>query len=520
MKSLLQRATFLMSAILPFGLATALALLVFFGGAGQFFGHGLDFYGLPSFSDHLAAGLVVFAVLGVTTTGIVAIGARADKVCRKPYVPLPALLAFLAVAARSVIVVCFGHETAPDGDNGFAWSRAIGHSNAADYHSTIPCWMNYSFLLRILAVLFGNDYRIDLSAGVVMDGISTVLVFMLAFRVTGKNSAAALAASLLALNPALTAYALAGTPEHLATACFLMAALLFHHMVEDEMSRRGIVLCASACGLALGVGNSIKPIFPLVGTAMAMALVIGANRRARLAKLSCALAVAYVVQFGVAHCITAATESAFAVKLSDKSLLPHTVVVGLNRQGEGQVGIGNLSRTVQNGLRAGMSMDEAAATGYRTVQNDWHGHLNEIPGFLARKFIWAWQDFNRPLFYFKRDAGHFLKSHPKAKAKGLRKHLYRHLATALSPANGLIYLCIMAAGTYWAVVCGLRMRNTRAIDLFVVLMPLGFFCMLTLMEAQSRYKCLVLPFVFIFVSQWLGDCIGKRGMTRAGTGAN
>ncbi len=518
MKGIVQRGIFLLAAAFPFGLAAVFALLVFFGGIGQLFGHGLDFYGLPSFSAHLARSVVGFAILVGMVVGIVFTGINVDRTRGKIYVPLPILLVSIAIAIRLVVVASFGCGTAPTTDNGFAWFRAIGRPSVADYHMTIPCWMNYSLLLRALAIIFGNDYRVDLVAGVVFDGVSTFLVFLLAFRVTGRNAAASLAASLFALNPALVVYALAGTPEHLAIAIFLAAALLYRRLTEEGGGGK-IMLLALACGLTLGVGNAIKPIFPLVGTAMALSVILGAGDKARLVRLSCALAVAFVVQFGVVRCITAASESVFDVSLSDKNSVAHMLVVGLNRQGEGQVGIGNVSRTVQNALKAGMPMDEAARIGYKTMQDDWRGHLDEVPRFFARKFIWAWQDFNRPCRYFQRDAARFLKRNPKAKARSLRKLLYRCLVDVLPPVNGLVYLGAMAAGMWWAVVCGLRKRDVRAIDMFVVMMLLGFFCMLALIEAQSRYKCLVLPFAFIFVSQGFGDWIGKRAAAREVTDA-
>lgn len=519
MRSLAERATFLLAAFFPFGLATVLAVLVFFGGAGQFFGHDLGFYGLPSFTDHLATGLAGFAVLVGTIAGIVAIGMKGDRVRGRPYVPLPILLAIAAIAVRVTVIACFGCRTPAAVDNGFAWFRAIGRPSVADYHTTIPCWMNYSLFLRALAALFGNDYRVDLVAGAIFDGASTFLVFLLAFRVTGRNAASALAASLFALNPALVVYALAGTPEHLAIAIFLAATLLYRGLTEAERTGK-MLLSALACGLVLGVGNAVKPIFALVGTAMALSVFIGVGDRARLVRLSCALAVVFAVQFGVVRCVTAACESVFDVRLSDKNSVAHMLVVGLNRQGEGQIHVGGVSRTVQNGLKAGLPMDEAARAGYKAMLDDWHGHLDEVPGFFARKSIWAWQDFNRPWFLFEKDAARFFKKNPKAKAWSLRKRLHRHLADVLPPANGLFYLCAMAAGMCWAFACGLRKRNARPIDLFLTLMSLGFFCMLTLIEAQSRYKCLVLPFMFIFASQLFAAWLDRRAAARGGTDAD
>ena len=149
MRSLAERATFLLAAFFPFGLATVLAVLVFFGGAGQFFGHDLGFYGLPSFTDHLATGLAGFADMVGTIAGIVAIGMKGDRVRRRPYVPLPILLAIAAIAVRVTVIACFGCRTPAAVDNGFAWFCRFGDN----------CNFNGMTVLGKGTVSFGNNFH-------------------------------------------------------------------------------------------------------------------------------------------------------------------------------------------------------------------------------------------------------------------------------------------------------------------------------------------------------------------------
>ncbi len=503
-------------AVVPLGLAAVLSELVFFGGAGQFAGHDLAYYGLPNMGKCLLSGIICFAVFAGIMAAAYLLARKTDwSVYRWAFI-----LAAVSLLARLAIVCLFWGDSLLFSDNGFAWLRAIGEPSPKDYHWTIPSWMNYSLFLRPFAFLFGKGYGVDLAAGAVFEGIATFLIVLVANRMTGRKTVAVLAAAFHALNPALVAYSLSGTPEHFAIAFFLAATYLFCRMTEVD-TVRGKFVAAVSCGLVLGLGTSIKSIFPLVGAAMLGAVLLGKDStgnspRRRLPLLLCALAVVFILQAVVVRCMTAMTEVAFDVKLSDKQSVSHMLVVGLNRQGEGQLGLGELSRTVDNCLRAGMSMEEASREGRRRVLDDWRGHYEEVPGFFMRKFIWGWQDFNRPCRYFQRDVARFLKKHPGAR-KGLvgktRGMAYRSFAGALPVANAFVYLCMMAFGTCAAIRRAMDKGRKSPLEMFAALMIVGFFFMLAVIESQSRYKCLVLPFVFIFAARFvseIADCAGCR----------
>ena len=522
MRDLARRSIFLLMAVAPFGLAAVLSALVFFGGAGQFVGHDLAFYGLPNMGRHLLPAVFCFAVFAGIMAAAYVLARKTDwSVCRWAFI-----LAAVSLLARLAMVCLFWGDSLLFSDNGFAWLRAIGEPSPKDYHWTIPSWMNFSLFLRPFALLFGKRYGVDLAACAVFGGVATFLVFLIANRMTGRKAVAVLAAAFHALNPALVAYSLSGTPEHFAIAFFLAATYLFCRMTEAD-TVRGMFVAAVLCGLVLGLGTSIKSIFPLVGAAMLGAVLLGKDStgnspRRRLPLLLCALAVVFILQAVVVRCMTAMTEVAFDVKLSDKQSVSHMLVVGLNRQGEGQLGLGELSRTVDNCLRAGMSMEEASREGRRRVLDDWRGHYEEVPGFFMRKFIWGWQDFNRPCFYFERDSKRFLRKQPGAR-KGLVGHARRWVcwafAGALPVANALVYFCVMALGACAAVAHARDKRDKSAIEMFAALVVVGFFFMLAVIEGQSRYKCLILPFVFIFAAQFAAG-IANRASAKEGRASN
>ena len=227
--------------------------------------------------------------------------------------------------------------------------------------------------------------------------------------------------------------------------------------------------------------------------------------------------VVFIVQTAVVRGMTTMTELVFDVKLLDKQSVSHMLVVGLNRQGEGQLHIGGLSRTVDNCLRAGMSMEEASQEGRRRVIDDWRGRCGEIPGFFMRKFIWGWQDFNRPCFFFKRDVKRFLRKQPGARSGfvgNVRGWVYRAFVAVLPVANALIYFSMVVFGMCAAIRRAMDMSGSSTVEIFAALMIVGFFFMLAVIEGQSRYKCLILPFVFIFASQCISELSERVGWKR------
>lgn len=55
-------------------------------------------------------------------------------------------------------------------------------------------------------------------------------------------------------------------------------------------------------------------------------------------------------------------------------------------------------------------------------------------------------------------------------------------------------------------------KKTAYVPLFISLVILGYFCLILLSEAQDRYKCLVEPFVFIFIACSFSSTSEKKGI--------
>ncbi len=508
-----------MTACFPFVMATVLSALVFFGGAGQFVGHDLAYYGLENLRGHALSGGGLFAFLaGFLVLQYVA----ARRFCNSPR-KWAFALAVVALLVRLALVCLFWKDLAPSNDNGFAWLRAIGEPSAKDYHATIPCWMNYSLFLRLLAALFGKSYGVDLVTCALFDAVAVFLLFLVAVRMTGNVAVSLLAAAFLAFNPALVAYATVGTPEHVSIALFLAGSYLFCRMTESESLRVRFAF-AAFCGIVLGCADSIKPISPLVGTALLMAVALGgrfgeAQRRVRVLVGAGTLAVLFITHLAVVRGVTAATEGTFGVRLSDKQSITHMLVVGLNRQGEGQIGMGGLSRTVQDCLKSGMSMEEAGRIGRERVLADWRGHYDEVPILFVKKFIWAWQDFSRPHRYFGKNHKSFVKKNAgkeRGAACKLRRFAYWAFTAPMAVANSILYFCVMLCGACAVFRRAFDGRRKSPLEVFACLFILGFFMMLAVIEAQSRYKCLIMPFVFVYAAEGASRLFARRRPTMEG----
>ena len=505
MRSLVERAIFLLAAVFPFGLAATFAVLVFFGGAGQFFGHDLNYYSLSSMGGwHLACGVLVFG------GWLVGLWWVARRLMRSSLSEGRLCLVFflLAVGLRLILPLLFCGKFGPWSDFAQAWNRALGNPLALDYHKYNPAWMNFALFLKGIAEVFGPHFMANILSGVLFDGVTVVGLYLSLRDVTGNRSAGILAACLYAFNPSSVAYAMTGTPEHASIAFFSLATWLLIRAFGARDLKAFAVLCALT-GLAAGLGNSFKPFFYVFGLAAALVFPSSLVRhgiRGWSATVRCmAFLLVYLLEFVICGGFTCASERAFDENLHKGHIMAHYLCVGLNPDGEGTLdgqGSDSLSRRWVWLVENGCPPAEAEKRVANELAEAWAGRWDEVPTFLFRKTIWSWQDDNRPI--------QFLKCRMRLKKMlkhDVRRHVL-HAVSAVGPVVGQIwYLGMMAMGAMAAVLlsrkkdCGLS---------FLALLLLGFFAMILLAEGQSRYKCLVLPAACGIVAAGLLESSARR----------
>ena len=189
-------------------------------------------------------------------------------------------------------------------------------------------------------------------------------------------------------------------------------------------------------------------------------------------------------------------------KVDKKNTVYHFLMIGLNTEGEGQIHIGTLSRSFDNAYSNGNGDAEAARkAAMEALKNDWKEHSGDIiPNFL-KKLIWAWQDDNIPYGYFVHVA---ITNQSDFVQKFVPENVwYRFLGTYMNAIELLYYFAFMLLAL---IGCWHYRKEELHWTLeFLLLIIFGYFCMILISEAQSRYKCLILPYICPFAAMGINS---------------
>lgn len=468
------------------GGAAVLSLAVLFGGAGRIFGHDLAFYGIVDMRPHLFAGVPAALLWLAAIVGFSWALCAFRRLSCSAWANF-ALVLVLAFGARAVFFLCSCDGIVQVSDNQIAWTMAIGDVPENDYLLWIPRWMNHTLILRWISRLFGTGQGVAAMIGVVFSSLTAAAVVLVGREAAGDMFRARIAAFAYAFFPACVAYSVVCTPEHFAAACFSGSVFCLIRLFKSEKTKKAVGWVLAA-GILLGLGDSVKPLATIFIAAFAIALLPGVCGRARREKITAFALLALVggIQFCVSAGMLRLSECEFGIRLADKKSSAHMLVVGLNRQGEGQLHLGGISRTVPQMMKNGATLEEASRAGLKALADDWQGRFAEIPSFLAKKAIWAWQDFNIPfraLSVLHGDMSGF-------GGRGAPKWM---------PAvSQTLYMLLM----FSALAAVIRPSRNGSDGAFLLLCMIvgGYFCASMVIESQSRYKYLVLPYVFVIAS--------------------
>lgn len=372
------------------------------------------------------------------------------------------------------------------------------------------------------------------------------MVYYLSLFTFKQSDMAFVASCLYAFYPSSIIYTLTPSPEHMGIACFMTMAVLLAKCASERTSAKRLLLLATAAGVVAGLGNSVKPIFALYAIATAICLVVATlqtktGNRHRTAPAIAAFLVVITMEACTFNIALRCSERMFNSSFRDTDPTPHCLCVGLNRQGEGQIHIGGLSRTWHKLIAEGKTTDIATRMTYDAVAKDWLDHPDDVLPFFAKKFVWTWQDDNRPFGMAMLQLGKKLGA--KVLDKGDQAIMSeaivkRELGTegngvntavgdkpstrawildtawqSLETAGFVIYFVIMILTTVGVIWYGRRSKGNIA-HAWVCLFVLGFWGLMVLSEASSRYKCLIMPYVFILMAPFVTHLMAKRWNVR------
>ncbi len=513
------------TVVFPFLLAVVCAVPCFFGGWSFVWeGHDYDFYFLPHISRYLFGGGLFLAFL---TLAFVILS---RLYCAHPKISGAVGVFLLVLLSRVIIVAVFGGMTSPISDFAWSWERACrGVAIVAEdcQHHFFPWWMNYSMFEYSLVSVFGEHFIIVLVSNAVFDAVTAAMIYFIAFMLFRCRKVATIASLLYACYPPSLVYVLTATPEHFCIACFTVVAGAFIAYVTRarRLSNVSQFFVALLVGVVAGLGNLMKPILPIFLVAMSICLVVDVvlhidNRVRRMWMHLLVFGCFFAAQICTYTLVLSYTESLFGIDLSHVNPTPHCVCVGLNRQGEGQIHLGPLSRQWSSMMSEGCPREKANQEVLKLIVDDWRGNMDEILPFLLKKMVWAWQDDNMPFKYFIDQTG------PKVAIKlGVDKDevqlkstcIYRPEASqrvkwmdvirqSIQTGAFIWYFVIMILGVIGVVWC-MRTYSGEWHYAFIALLILGYACMIVLSEAQSRYKCLIMPYVLILIAPLVTKCI-------------
>ena len=507
MTARLEKLFFFTLALCPFAMGAVYALVNMSGGWARFIdGHDYAFYGMSQFAFE---GLAYAAVLPIAW--LVSVRFSAGTCSRRCLVRNLVVVFAASVALRLAFFLFRGNGTDVSGDALWAWERARGMPVSDNRHVLFPAWMNYALFMKAFVSVFGERLDLFQLMAVPWGGLGSAAVLLLTRELTRSERVSVFAGLLHALSPNAIVYLSASTtPEHVAAPLFCLSTWLFVKCLAVDCGWRRTSACAVLSGLMLGAGDAIKPFFPVFVMAAATAAVFAmfagpaGGRRARCAKLLCALALLAAVRGAVCCCVTHASERSFGHVLSRADPVPHFLCVGLDRRGEGMIHLGAHSRDYIHARLGGMSTEDATRYVRGMLADDWRGHLGEIPSFLAKKTIWAWQDDGCGFYFLDRNL------HRPVRSPSTEKWIARICRYGASFSLVYYFLLMSCAGVFAFRAAARPVREIPAGILMTGLVVMAFFGLMLVSESQGRYKCLVMPQITAFAASMFMTCRRRR----------
>ena len=500
--------------LFPFGTAILCAAVCLLGGWDKFFsGHGADFYFLPQLNHKFFALICVLMIVGFFFLVVrIEDWLKGRNVHQNVSCAFWGTAVFLfTFAVRFIIIYAFREDLSPFSDFLRVWN--IAHENYGDalrYYSLFPSYLNYSVYLQKVVAILGDQYVYVLFLNALLTGITGVCIYFIAKNVIPNDKIAILAALLYAFMPSNIVYTAVGTPDFLTIGCNTVGVLLLVKAQKSVLLKKKLCF-ALLGGIAVGAGSVFKTFGLVILIAFSMACIfseisktiITDNTVKDLLKKIMAVATCLVLVWGghilVTKLAIKQTEHIYQLELDYGTAIPHYLLIGLNTEGEGQIHLGTKAGQYYAAyLENGMDAAEAKEYVYRLLKDDWHDHPSQIAPMLVKKTIWAWQDDLIPVFYFNNYVG----LNPDSVVE---KFIFGFSQNILPSIAQIYYALIILFAIFGAMHFSKSDINFQWE--FILLIIFGYWCMIMLSEAQSRYKCLVMPCICVIGAVGLNDVV-------------
>ncbi len=472
----LRRASYYLTGIMPHAVALVLGFLLLMHISVL---HDQDFYHLPQIMRrHIPIAFVYIAFIFAAWQIVYRLADR--------FPSFAIFLVFLfAFIPRIILLRLFKEQIIPFSDFLWSWDVAQGAREGYSFiaHLPFPAYQVWAFAEYLITRLVPNEYIYVLYTNATIDALIAVVIVLLAKNLRPTNRIAILAGLIYAAFPSAIIYCTVGTPEFAAIILNLLGIICLVKCFDGKEHYCKIIIA----GVLFGLSSSFKSFSAIIIIAYCIVDLLTVKKK--FFYRICEWCLLIFVTCMTKQIILIVTSRWIGVDLNKYSsgVFYHQLLVGLNTEGEGQVHLGTLSRGfwrtfLENGN------DSAAAGEYAKslLIDNWKHHYAQIPELMWQKMIWAWQDDLIPIQYFLQNI-----------ETSVNNQELRGLISEYDPCiSQVMYIGLMGAG-----ICRLALHRTidgiKHEELFINMIVFGFFCLLLIIEAQSRYKCLVMPMICI-----------------------
>lgn len=416
------------------------------------------------------------------------------------------LCCFLITFLSHLLLLLIFRNVSFFSDFQFAWERSLGDLSSLNRYQFFPSYVNYSLYLKILIKLFGESRVIVILINIILNSLTSVGVYLLGYKIYQREIPAFFSSLLYSLYLPSIFYTLVATPEHITVLFNVWGIYLLSNFLSSDFSKKNYFYIGFSC-VCFGIADSMKTFFPIIFIAFILIFAHMLYERKylscshRIFLLLCTVFTVFMLTNMVSGGILKITEKNFDIDLNKVDATPHFFAVGLNRPGEGQIHLGNFSRVYLNDRMNSVPRDEAVTKIKKIILDDWSNNLSDILPFIVKKTIWAWQDDCIPITYFLTTEG----IQPNTE---IQKFFFNGITRVGSKVSEILYFVLFFTCIYVCVLL-IRTQKFNYILVFSSLIIEGYFFLMFFSEAQSRYKCLIMPFIFLLLG-YLPYCFIKK----------
>ena len=507
-----KRVSFFLTKMLYFTLAI-LFLIAFGLSIYAFFNPDMHFFQLDMQYRAVAFLLLVLFLLGLLF--IIKRAERNPDTDRINYVDL-IMLFFIAFCARLVFLLFYGYFVAPVSDFQMAHITAQGWAPPEffELYRMYTNWAVYTVILGILYDLTISHFIMAQFLNVIFSSLTAVVIYAISLKISHKRSIAYTAAVFFALYPANILSNALLFMDHIAV--FLICTIIYFMLrmrQADNLNQSSPVKYYIICvitGIILGVENSLKTMSTVLIIAFLISLTIdffinkddvkAASLISKPIFKIISTAVILVSFMTVSnYAVERVAQEVHGIEFTDsRNITASMIYIGLQPSGEGQIHLGDNPRLFQTMLeKADGDFDLARQMTYDFLWQD----IRENPGQFAllfpQKFRWAWQDDTVPSYFvWITPAGDWVSIFQNPDPISPR---LEYIARVILPSISQIFYIALVGFSVIGFLGAVKQRFCFG-KFLMSLYSFGFILLLLIIEAQSRYKIMIIPCLCILAA--------------------